>query len=81
MTDLGGGDRSDPIPRGARSPRASYGELGRKYNRTKRQLSRALHAIKEQAGVAADTDTLVDSEGNVFIALTGEPIGNLRDEH
>ncbi len=31
--------------------------------------------------MAADTDTLVDSEGNVFIALTGEPIGNLRDEH
>lgn len=82
MTDpdpgwAGGRDRP---PRGARPPTEIYAELGRKYNLSRHRLSRALHAIKDSAGLPADADTLIDATGNVYVAATGEPIGNLRDE-
>ena len=67
-------------PRGANSPTDAYVELVQRFGVSRGRLSSALHRIKKNAGLRPDTNTLVDGQGNVYIDMTGEWIGNLLDE-
>jgi len=72
--------RRDQVPRGAIPPPAAYARLRRRFGVGPDRLSNALHKIKHIAGLPPSTDTLVDDDGNVYVAATGEWVGNLTDE-
>lgn len=82
MPDVGGnGRRIDRPPRGVIPPLDAYPRLVKSFGVARERLRKALHKIKHVAGLPPDADTLVDADGNVYIASTGEWIGNLVDEH
>jgi len=72
-------DREQP-PRDAVPPAWAYARLALRFGVEQRELHEVFERIKKGAGLPPRAETLVDTEGTVYVRRTGEAIGNLLDE-